>query len=176
MGESTPLISIGNLYASNGNNAKIHVTSIFSVVRRHIDPKILSFKRLRYDITIRYSYDTHIILIFNIHLVFCECFKILYVCMSIESDPVFNKHKRDLGGPVGLRTSESLCLHHQVPHQRLPDQQCASSATSGNSVGECAHASEHALVHCPCPLLLYIIMCNRNRTSVSYSHSSSIIY
>jgi hypothetical protein len=28
---------------------------------------------------------------------------------------------------VGLRTSESLFLRHQVPHQRLPDQQCLVS-------------------------------------------------
>jgi hypothetical protein len=43
--------------------------------------------------------------------------------ISIRSDPVFNKHKRDLGGPVGLRASETRFLRHQVSHQLLPDQQ-----------------------------------------------------
>jgi hypothetical protein len=114
------------------------------------------------------------------------CFKYLHGCAIQSTDSglcAYTLYKMILDAEltepaiiVGLRTSESPFLRHQVPRQRLPDQQCASSATSGNSVEECAHASERALVHCPCPLLLYIIMCNRNRNSVSYSHSSSIIY
>jgi hypothetical protein len=67
LGESTPTNSIDNLYASNGNNAKINVTSILKFVRRHITPNFSSLA-VHHILLIRYYYS------YDIILVLCEFF------------------------------------------------------------------------------------------------------